>query len=159
MLTGRQVIYTAIYVVPFYLSPRTRPSQTLSRDAPSVIRARIASVSLSCVVCSVVTFVILTSQGRATNAEALHALGYWPVGLTETVKCLLLTAVLFAGPLYEYLVVDEGWRDWIALRPASKLFSEWITWRNIAAVSSLFIIPPAFLPNCPYHDEKIGPCF
>ncbi|KAI2471701.1 hypothetical protein F4781DRAFT_386367 [Annulohypoxylon bovei var. microspora] len=133
MLTGNQVIYTLIYVVPFYLSSKTRPSSTLSRDAPSVIRARIASVSLTSVVCSTITFVILTSQGRATTAEALHALGYWPVGLVEAGKCLLLTAILFAGPLYEYLVVDEGWRDWLALRPLSVLFAEWTTWRNIVA--------------------------
>ncbi|KAI0382653.1 hypothetical protein F5Y04DRAFT_252045 [Hypomontagnella monticulosa] len=126
------VIYTLIYVVPFYLSPTTRPSPTLSRDAPSVIRARIASVSLTCVVCSVITFLILTSQGQATPAEALHALGYWPVGLVETGKSLLLTAVLFTGPLYEHLVIDEQWRDLVALRSFSAL-SEWTTWRNIVA--------------------------
>ncbi|KAL7627134.1 CAAX prenyl protease [Parahypoxylon ruwenzoriense] len=127
------VIYTFIYVVPFYLSPKTRPSRSLSRDAPSVIRARVASVSLTCVICSLITFVILTSQqgGRATTAEALRALGYWPVGLVETGKCLLLTAVLFAGPLFETLVVDGGWRGWLALRLVSRISSEWTTWRNI----------------------------
>ncbi|KAI1781461.1 hypothetical protein F4818DRAFT_38509 [Hypoxylon cercidicola] len=127
------VIYTVIYVAPFYLSPKTRPSPTLTRDAPSVIRARIASVSLSCVVCSFITFLILTSPGQATTSEALHALGYWPVGPVETVKCFLLTAVLFAGPLYEYLVVDEGWREWLALQPVYKVFNEWTRWRNIVA--------------------------
>ncbi|KAI2630607.1 hypothetical protein GGR54DRAFT_161725 [Hypoxylon sp. NC1633] len=127
------VVYTCIYVVPFYINPKTRPSQTLSRDAPSVIRARITSVSLTCVVCSIITFVILTSQGRATTAEALHALGYWPPGLVETGRCLLLTAVLFAGPLYERLVVNEEWRDWLDLRPLSEVLSEWTTWRNIVA--------------------------
>ncbi|KAI1454952.1 hypothetical protein F4805DRAFT_294733 [Annulohypoxylon moriforme] len=127
------VIYTFIYVVPFYLSSKTRPSSTLSRDAPSVIRARIASVSLTSAVCSAITFVILTSQDRVTTAEAFHALGYWPIGLVEAGKCLLLTAILFAGPLYEYLVVDEEWREWLALRPLSALFSEWTTWRNIVA--------------------------
>ncbi|OTA60236.1 hypothetical protein K449DRAFT_396186 [Hypoxylon sp. EC38] len=127
------VIYTLIYVVPFYLSRTTRPSPTLSRDAPSVIRARIASVSLTCAICSTITFVILTSQGRATTAEALHTMGYWPIGLVETGKCFLLTAVLFAGPLYEYLIVDQGWRDWLALRPLSELFGEWTKWRNIVA--------------------------
>ncbi|KAI1760157.1 hypothetical protein GGR53DRAFT_102381 [Hypoxylon sp. FL1150] len=127
------VIYTVIYVAPFYLSPRTRPSPTLTRDAPSVIRARIASVSLSCVVCSLITFVILTSDSRATTAEALHALGYWPVGLVETAKCFLLTAVLFAGPLYEYLVVDGGWREWVALQPVVDVYNELIRWRNIVA--------------------------
>ncbi|OTB08470.1 hypothetical protein M426DRAFT_51977 [Hypoxylon sp. CI-4A] len=127
------VIYTLIYVVPFYLSSKTRPSISLTRDAPSVIRARIASVSLTCIICSAITFVILTSQGRATTVEALHTLGYWPIGLVETAKCFLLTAILFAGPLYEYVVVDEGWRDLVALRPLSTLLSEWTTWRNIVA--------------------------
>ncbi|KAI1497503.1 hypothetical protein F5X99DRAFT_361243 [Biscogniauxia marginata] len=127
------VIYTFIYVVPFYLSSKTRPSRTLSRDAPSVIRARITSVSLTCIVCSIITLVILTSEGRASYGEALHSMGYWPVGLVETVKSLLLTAILFSGPLYETLVVDGAWRDWFSLQPVSQLFSEWTMWRNIVA--------------------------
>ncbi|KAK5631886.1 hypothetical protein RRF57_007600 [Xylaria bambusicola] len=128
-----QVIYTLIYVVPFYLSSTTRPSRTLSRDAPSVIRARITSVSLTCVVCSLITFVILTSQGRATNGEALHAMGYWPLGLAETGRSLLLTAILFSGPLYETLLVDGAWRQWLSLYPVTSLFSEWTCWRNLVA--------------------------
>ncbi|KAI1420579.1 CaaX protease [Xylaria sp. FL1777] len=127
------VIYTLIYVVPFYLSSTTRPSRTLSRDAPSVIRARITSVSLSCVACSLITFVILTSQGRATNGEALHSMGYWPLGLAEAGRSLLLTAILFSGPLYETLLVDGAWRQWLSLHPVSSLFSEWTRWRNIVA--------------------------
>ncbi|KAI0816659.1 CaaX protease [Xylaria sp. FL0064] len=127
------VIYTLIYVVPFYLSSTTRPSRTLSRDAPSVIRARITSVSLTCVVCSLITFVILTSQGHATHAEAFHSMGYWPLGLAETARSLLLTAILFSGPLYETLIVDGAWRQWLSLYPITSLFSEWIRWRNIIA--------------------------
>lgn len=127
------VIYTLFYVVPFYLSSTTRPSRTLSRDAPSVIRARVTSVSLTCVVCSLITFVILTSWGGGTNGEALHSMGYWPVGLVEAGRALLLTAILFSGPLYETLLVDGGWRQWSSLRPVSDLFGEWIRWRNIIA--------------------------
>ncbi|KAI3336552.1 CaaX protease [Xylariaceae sp. AK1471] len=127
------VTYTLFYVVPFYLSSTTRPSQTLSRDAPAVIRARIASVSLTCVVCSLITLVILTSQGRATNDEALRSMGYWPVGLAETGRSLLLTAILFSGPLFETLLVDGAWRHWLTLQPVSGLFSDWILWRNIVA--------------------------
>ncbi|KAI0540904.1 CaaX protease [Xylaria digitata] len=126
------VIYTLIYVVPFYLSATTRPSKTLSRDAPSVIQARIRSVSLTCVVCSLITFVILTSRGRATNGDALHSMGYWPLGLAEAGRSLLLTAILFSGPLYEHLLVDGGWRQLFSLYPISRL-SEWICWRNIIA--------------------------
>ncbi|KAK6952736.1 hypothetical protein Daesc_005030 [Daldinia eschscholtzii] len=123
------------FISRYFTKEQREPSRTLSRDAPSVIRARIASVSLTCVACSTITFVILTSQDRATTAEALHALGYWPLGLVETARCLLLTAILFAGPLYERLVVDEGWRDWLSLKPLSDLFGELTTWRNIVAAS------------------------
>lgn len=130
-----QVLYTLVYVVPFYLSPLTRPSATLTRDAPSVIKARVRSVSLTCIICSVSTLVILTSDGRASKVEALHSMGYWPVGLTETARSLLLTAVLFAGPLFETLIVDGGWRAWRRLEPVTELFKEWTTWRNIIAVS------------------------
>ncbi|KAK8113246.1 CAAX amino terminal protease [Apiospora sp. TS-2023a] len=127
------VIYTLVYVLPFYLSPLTRPSRALTRDAPSVIRARITSVSFSCIACSAATLVILTSQGQATYADALHSMGYWPLGLVGAAKSLLLTAILFLGPLYEALVVDEGWRDWTSFQPVTELFKEWTTWRNIIA--------------------------
>lgn len=136
----RKVLYTLFYVLPFYLSSTTRPSRTLSRDAPSVIRARITSVSLTCVLCSVATFVIITSHGQATNADALHSMGYWPIGLAESAKALLLTAILFVGPLYETFIVYGAWRDWMSLQPITELFNEWTTWRNIIAVSK----PPSF---------------
>ena len=138
------MIYTCLYVLPFYLSPTTRPSRTLSRDAPTVTRARVASVSLTCAVCSAITLLILTSRARATYAEALHSMGWWPVGLAETVRSLLLTAALFAGPLYESLVVHQGWRDWARLEPVRELFGEWTTWRNIVAVSILLTVSFSF---------------
>ncbi|KAH8202213.1 hypothetical protein TruAng_003590 [Truncatella angustata] len=127
------VIYTLVYVIPFYLSSRTRPSRTLSRDAPSVIRARITSVTLTCMFCSICTFLVLTSQGHATRPDAVHSMGYWPLGLAETGKTLFLTAILFAGPLYETFVVHGVWREWLSLRPVTELFSEWTMWRNIIA--------------------------
>ncbi|KAI1431606.1 CaaX protease [Xylaria sp. CBS 124048] len=127
------VLYTFSYVVPFYLSSTTRPSRTLTRDAPSVIRARITLVSLTCVACSLTTLAILTSQGRATYGEALRTMGYWPFGLPEAAKSLLLTAILFSGPLYETLVVDGEWRRWLSLEPTKELFTGWIRWRNIIA--------------------------
>jgi prenyl protein peptidase len=137
--------YTFVYVLPFYLSSTTRPSRDLSRDAPSVIRARIRAVSLACIVCSASTFVILTSKGSATTADALHSMGYWPLGLPEAAKALLLTAILFVGPLFEAFVVQECWRDWLKLQPIHDLLGEWTTWRNVVAVSS----PPSLLSDHP----------
>ncbi len=145
------VVYTVLYVVPFYLSSLTRPSPTLSRDAPSVIRARVASVSLTCAVCSAATFLVLTTNGRPgtptrlSAADAAHTMGYWPVGLAEAARALLLTAGLFLGPLFEHFVVESGWRAWAGLsshsfpsspgRPLAPLFelADWTTWRNLVA--------------------------
>lgn len=129
------MIYTLIYVIPFYLSSRTRPSPSISRDAPSVIRARIASVTLTCVVCSLSTLYVLTNVGRAGARDVLHSMGYWPLGLVDTFKTLLLTAALFMGPLFESLVAERGWKAWARLEPLKELTNEWTTWRNIVAVS------------------------
>ncbi|KAI1174176.1 CaaX protease [Nemania sp. FL0916] len=131
------ILYTLLYVVPFYLSSTTRPSRTLSRDAPSVIRARVASVSLTCVVCSLITYAILTSSSgghaNATPREALHSLGYWPLGIGEAAHAVLLTAILFAGPLYAALIVEGGWRRCLSLESVMEVFTEWTRWRNIVA--------------------------
>ncbi|KAI1074073.1 hypothetical protein F5B20DRAFT_564766 [Whalleya microplaca] len=60
-------------------------------------------------------------------------MGYWPPGLAETGKSLFLTAVLFAGPLYETLVVDGAWPVWLSRQPWERRYGEWTTWRNIVA--------------------------
>nr|KAK4123759.1 hypothetical protein N657DRAFT_645349 [Parathielavia appendiculata] len=132
------VLYALVYFVPFYLSPATRPSSTLSRDAPSVIRARIRSVTLSCLLCTGVTYLVLThprpDDGHTiTPREALHHLGLWPLALWDSLRVLFLTALLFTGPLFSYLVVERGWADWIRLAPLKEVWEEWTTWRNIVA--------------------------
>lgn len=139
------VLYALSYFVPFYLSPTTRPSGTISRDAPSVIRARIRSVTLSCFLCTAATYVVLSRAGGATPAAALHLLGIWPPALADSLRVLGLTALLFAGPLFSYLVVNRGWRDWLRLAPVKELWQEWTTWRNIVAVRSAHSSSPLLL--------------
>jgi prenyl protein peptidase len=60
-------------------------------------------------------------------------MGWWPVGVLDAVRSVLLTAILFAGPLYESLIVQGSWRDLVRLKPLFEL-REWTTWRNIVAV-------------------------
>lgn len=135
------VLYTVLFVLPFYLSPQTRPSPSLSRDSPSVIRARIASVGLACVVASLATAWVLARHGHLDRARIAHVMGYWPPGLPEALRALVLTAVLFTGPLFEYLVVEGGWRDWCGvdgsrfLAPARDVLlgGDWVAWRNYVA--------------------------
>lgn len=129
------VFYALSYFLPFYLSPLTRPSPTLSRDNPSVIRARIRSVCISCFCCCLSTFLILLYVADLSVPDALHYLGLWPLGLTESARAVSLTALLFAGPLFLYLVVDDGWKDWVKGYPVKELWGDMLTWRNIVAVS------------------------
>lgn len=112
-----------------------------------MIRARISSVSLTCAVASLCTLAVLVLAGGSSTPEALHALGYWPVGLAEACRALLLTALLFAGPLFEALVAEGGWRAWLALEPVKEVMGEWTAWRNIVAVSPFRV--PAPLPPSP----------
>ncbi|KAK3368046.1 hypothetical protein B0H63DRAFT_528433 [Podospora didyma] len=130
---GLLVVYTLVYFLPFYASRTTRPSPTLSRDVPSVIRARIRSVVTSCLVCYAATYAVLVGPAGASTAEVLHLIGLWPPALAESVRAVALTALLFAGPLFSYLVVDDGWRDWLCLDPLRDVWDDWLTWRNIVA--------------------------
>lgn len=149
------MLYALSYFVPFYLSHTTRPSATLSRDAPSVIRARVRSVTLSCLFCTAVTFVVLSRAGAdgtttTTPREALHLLGLWPPALWDSLRVLFLTALLFAGPLFSYFAVERGWADWVRLKPVREAWTEWTTWRNIIAVGlgSLYISSSSSSSSC-----------
>lgn len=86
--------------------------------------------------CSAVTFVILSSAEHGDPFKSLNLMGYYPFGLEETVKAVTLTAILFAGPLFEAGIVEGGWQDWIRLRGVHETISGWIGWRNYVAVSS-----------------------
>ena len=55
------------------------------------------------------------------------------MGLPETTKALLLTALLFAGPLFEKGIVEGRWRDWIEGQPLYESLSSWMGWRNFVA--------------------------
>jgi prenyl protein peptidase len=129
-----QIAYTLIYVLPFYISSTTRPSPQLSRDAPSVIRGRIRLVTASCIVCSLGTFVLLSSVDNGSPLKSLHCMGYFPIGATETLESLALTAILFLGPLFEGGIVEGRWRDWLRLRGLRASISSWMGWRNFVAV-------------------------
>lgn len=132
-----QVTYCFIYVLPLYASAATRPSPTRSRDAPEAIRARIRAVSFSTAVCSVITLVLLHKL-PVSPLSPWHWMGYWPIGLITSTKALFLTALLFAGPLFECLLIDGEWRQWVQLQPLKHIWNDWPTWRNMVAVR----IPP-----------------
>lgn len=142
-----KLLYTLLYVLPLYASERTRPSQILSRDSPLVIRARITSVTISTGVCSALTFFILTTRSSDESSSPLRVMGYWPLGILDALRSLLLVALLFAAPLYECLVVDGSWRDWTTLQPLHNVWHEWTSWRNLVVVSWPSARPRATAPS------------
>lgn len=130
--------------MPLYFSAATRPSPTRSRDAPEAIRARITSVSCSTALCSLVTLSLLSFHDALAVDRPLHLMGYWPSGFREACGTLFLTALLFAGPLYESLIIDGAWRQWVHLEPLTELWTDWSQWRNMVAVRST---PSSPLPS------------
>lgn len=135
------ILLTLFYVVPLYLFSSTRPTPSLSRDAPSVIRARMRTVTATSAISALAVLLLLLDKGNVSLPEALKLLGWWPIAISDVLSCLLLTALLFAGPLFEKWAVGE-WRE-----EAEKL-SGWIGWRNYVAgpVSEELIFRSAIIP-------------
>lgn len=130
-----QIIFNVIYVVPFYLSRTTRPSPTLTRDAPSVIRARLRAVTTSCIVASAITVYVVHEYGTNDFGSVFRILGWYPISLFDVGRILLLVAILFVGPLFEIGIVEGGWRSWITGRELLDVLSSWTGFRNLVAVS------------------------
>jgi prenyl protein peptidase len=122
-------------VIPFYLSKATRPSPTLTRDAPSSIRARTRAVTFSTILCSAITAFVLYNHNVSAQ-DILRLLGLWPISLLDTARTLLLVCILFAGPLFENGIVDGEWRDWVRLRGLHETLWSWIGYRNFVVVCS-----------------------
>lgn len=140
-----------IYVLPFYLSSATRPSPTLTRDAPSSIRARTRAVTFSTITCTVITALYLYQHDVAAS-QLLHLLGLWPISIFDIVRGMLLVCILFAGPLYENGLVDGDWKDWIKLSGVHETLSSWIGYRNFVVVS---IATPGLSTALTFN---LGPC-
>jgi prenyl protein peptidase len=81
---------------------------------------------------------------------ALHKLGYFPIGLLESAKCLLLTAILFLGPLFEAGIAEGKWRGWIRAKGLGTSVRGWIGYRNYVAVC-----PFEILHNMPSYRNAV----
>lgn len=90
----------------------------------------------SCLLSTAAVLWLFTTTGHVPSNEALRILGWWPVGVQEIMRGLFLTAILFAGPLFERGVVYGQWWDWARGRGVSESLGGWMGWRNFIAVSS-----------------------
>lgn len=129
------VLYTICYVGVLYLSPLSRPHPNLPRDSPSVIRVRIRAVAVVTIVALVVTSSItFVATSNRSLSEVLSFLGLSPKpsSAADILRSLLLTAILFTGPLVQRLCLDNGLKD--IRDDMRKMFYTWTGWRNYVAV-------------------------
>lgn len=84
---------------------------------------------------SVIVLWLVVEEGNSSLDAGVRLLGWWPVGLLETIRSLLLTAILFLGPLFERGIVEGEWRYWFRRSKLSESLGGWIGWRNYVAVS------------------------
>jgi prenyl protein peptidase len=76
---------------------------------------------------------IIVHYGHADAHETLRLLGWWPIDPLDSLKTLLLCAILFVGPLFEEGIVEGHWKDWIRGRYFVETLSSWTGWRNLVA--------------------------
>jgi prenyl protein peptidase len=94
---------------------------------------------MACVASTVFVLILIALKGNGTSLpEALKLLGWWPIGIVEIIKSLLLTAILFSGPLFERGVAEDGWRSWIRGEGLSETLRSWIGFRNYVAVCPFY---------------------
>lgn len=82
-------------------------------------------------------WLILEKSGNASLDYALRLLGWWPVDPVDILRSLLLTAILFIGPLFERGIAEGEWREWIRGGRVSETLRGWMGWRNYVAVCLL----------------------
>ena len=104
-----------------------------------MIRARIRAVTLSCIISVIAVWGFLI-RNDVSFPESMHLLGWWPMGLAEVFRTLLLTAILFVGPLFERVAEGE-WKDGNTIRRIYDSLNSWMGWRNYVAVRILIELP------------------
>ncbi|KAH9045435.1 hypothetical protein EDB85DRAFT_1906606 [Lactarius pseudohatsudake] len=148
-------LLTIGYVLPLYFTKYTRLSFSKTqanngsrsknpserwRDDPTVIKARLLSVSVSMIASlSLMHYIVVTNQSNATNGvwdTAIHYLGF--SFRMRDLPAHLVTPMLFLGPLYgRYLARDLPFMRPRTLNKPNKNTFNWIVFRNyvIAPIS------------------------
>ena len=80
-----------------------------------------------------------SESGRSSEglslAEAAQLLGWWPIVLSDVARAMLLTSILFAGPLFEEGIVKNGLSRWGRWTSVKEVLGNWVGARNFIAVS------------------------
>jgi prenyl protein peptidase len=126
------LLVTIVYVGIFYLHPKTRPSATVKRDDPAVVRLRMTLITIATAIIVLgIVPTVLVGTGVYGNwlwavlSQKLvwNSLDAFAQGLLDILKALALTAILFVAPLTDtfYFKYQEK-RDTLGYGPGA------VTW-------------------------------
>lgn len=107
------LLFTSSYVGVLYIRKITRPSRTRGRDDADVIKARVTIISALTfiLVFTVVPCILIWENVYSNYYYALLSLQITP-GFYQTIvdplQCLVVTAILFSGPLIKYIVFENN---------------------------------------------------
>ena len=89
-------------------------------------------MTLACLLASAACVYLLIGLGKASSVDALHLLGWWPIQPFDIIRSLILTATLFAGPLFELIFVEKVINTSTGRQIVESL-SSWQGYRNFVA--------------------------
>lgn len=78
-------------------------------------------MTITVTIATIITFYLLHNNGQLSLEQSLHYLGLWPGSPIAILQPLLLTLILYTGPLYNDIYLDQ------ILSPLSNLWSEIVT--------------------------------
>ncbi|EEB05705.1 CAA Xprenyl protease [Schizosaccharomyces japonicus yFS275] len=111
-------VQASIYVASLYIFPAGRPSPTFDRNATKTVAARCCSVIIASVASTCLAHFVLTDSNN-----------YWKVNLIDISKAIFHAMIFFLGPLYEVIVVQQGYRTW--KHDLTNMIKEPTEWRNL----------------------------
>ena len=87
-------------------------------------------MTASCAISIVIAVFTLSHFAQLPRSEIVQLLGWYPYPC-ESLKCLALTAILFAGPFFEKAIIEGRWKSWVTLQPAFNELTTVIGVRNL----------------------------
>lgn len=155
LATALSLVCTTLYVAVLYLHPAARPTKFMTKDHPSVIKARIGLVSVACLASACVTVSLGKAERDAWVPTTIRILGL-SFAPRSVLEALMLTATLFAAPLYEHLVAEGG--IFTVYQDVTYPLRSWIGFRNLIAgpLSEEFVFRSCIVPLHIFAGQSVG---